>query len=89
MKKTNKETLSTQLFIGLVVFCGISFGLGYYSTPSSETKKIHARAHRVFEYDKRNPDRLANRDVVALSVDLGFGNYKHASELLIKLEKQI
>jgi hypothetical protein len=39
MKKKNKETLSTQLFIGLVVFCGISFGLGYYSTPSSETKK--------------------------------------------------
>ena len=88
-RHSKSRSLPKQYIISFLVICLIAFGLGYFSRPTEEQKQIHSRANKIFEFDRAHPKALSDREVVSLSVSLGFGNYQGAEFILRKLESQI
>ncbi len=82
-----KKVSTSLLMVMVLSFAGL---VGVLATATAGTNtmqsQIDARAARIFKLDAAKPGHYPSGRVVALSVALGFKDYKGASQLLAQLE---
>lgn len=87
MKNSGLLNNIKHLGLSVVVIVFVGFLAQLYIQDQAQSQQIELRAAKIFAIDSQRLKALPHSDVVALSVAMGFKNYKGAETILNRLER--